>query len=114
MVYILNTEVPENKPLTSALKKIYGIGKERSNKVRREFGICSETKLNQLPKEIQNKIINFIEKEYLIGNDLKKILIQTNNDYIKIRSYKGSRIKNRLPRRGQRTHTNSKTIKKIK
>ena len=44
--------------------------------------------------------------------DLKKILIETNEEHVKIRNYKGNRIKNKLPRRGQRTHTNSKTAKK--
>jgi small subunit ribosomal protein S13 len=114
MIYLLNTEISEKKPICSALQDIYGIGRKRTKFLCQKFGIKEETKLKDLPKETQFKIVNFIEKEYLIGNELKKFLIQVNEDYIKTKTYKGSRIKNKLPRRGQRTHTNSKTTKSIK
>jgi small subunit ribosomal protein S13 len=112
MVYILNTEIPENKPISSAIQAIFGVGKKRSLFLCQEFGIKPQTKLKLINKNIQNKIINYIQKEYITGNDLKKILIETNKEHIEMRNYKGNRIKNKLPRRGQRTHTNSKTAKK--
>ena len=93
-------------------KSIFGVGKKRSVILCQEFGVKPQTKLKEINKNIQNKIINYIQKEYITGNDLKKILIETNEEHIKIRNYKGNRIKNKLPRRGQRTHTNSKTAKK--
>jgi small subunit ribosomal protein S13 len=112
MVYILNTEISDSKPISSAIQGVFGVGKKRSLTLCREFGIKPQTKLKEINKNIQNKIINYIQKEYVTGNDLKKILIETNEEHIKIRNYKGNRIKNKLPRRGQRTHTNSKTAKK--
>jgi small subunit ribosomal protein S13 len=112
MVYILNTEISDNKPISSAIQSIFGVGKTRSLILCQEFGIKPDTKLKKINKNIQNKIVNYIQKEYVIGNELKKFLIETNNEYVHIRSYKGNRIKNKLPRRGQRTHTNSKTAKK--
>jgi|SaaInlV_120m_DNA_3_1039746.scaffolds.fasta_scaffold17940_1 small subunit ribosomal protein S13 len=114
MVYLLNTEISERKPICSALQNIYGIGEKRAKFLCQKFGIKTETKLKDLPKETQYKIVNFIEKEYLIGNELKKFLIQINEDYVKTKTYRGSRIKNKLPRRGQRTHTNSRTVKNIR
>ena len=112
MVYLLNTEISENKPISSAIQAIFGIGKKRSLTLCQEFGIKPQTKFKQLNKNIQNKIINYIQKEYTTGNDLRKILIETNEEHVAMRNYKGNRIKNKLPRRGQRTHTNSKTAKK--
>jgi len=114
MIYLLNTEISERKPVCSALRDIYGIGGKRARFLCQKFGIKMKTRFKDLPKETHFKIVNFIEKEYLIGNDLKKFLIQINEDYIKTKTYKGSRIKNKLPRRGQRTHTNSRTIKSIR
>ena len=40
-------------------------------------------------------------------------LTQNYEHKIKIKCYKGQRSKLKLPRRGQRTHTNSKTTKKL-
>jgi len=113
MVYLLNTEISDNKPISAAIQGIFGVGKKRSITLCQEFGIKPQTKLRVLNKNLQNKLINYIQKEYVTGNDLKKILIETNEEHIKIRNYKGNRIKNKLPRRGQRTHTNSKTAKRI-
>jgi len=112
MIYILNTEISDNKPFSSAIQNIFGVGKRRSVILCQEFGIKPQTKLKEINKNIQNKLINYIQKEFITGDDLKKILIETNEGHIKIRNYKGNRIKNKLPRRGQRTHTNSKTAKK--
>jgi len=113
MVYLLNTEVSNDKPIATAIQAIYGVGKKRSLILCREFGVQPQTKFKDINKDIQNKFINYIQKNYVIGNDLKKNLIEINESHIKIRNYKGNRIKNKLPRRGQRTHTNSKTSKKF-
>jgi len=111
MVYLLNTEVSEKKTTCSALQSVYGIGEKRAKYLCQKFGIKTRTRLKNLPKETLYKITNFIEKEYLIGSELKKHLIQINEDYVKTKTYKGSRIRAKLPRRGQRTHTNSRTVK---
>jgi ribosomal protein S13 len=61
---------------------------------------------------MKNKIVLYIENNIIIGDDLKQGLIQTKENQIRIKSYKGIRTKFRLPRRGQRTHTNAKTVKR--
>ena len=74
MVYILNTEVSDRKPISSAIQSIFGVGKKRSVILCQEFGVKPQTKLKEINKNIQNKIINYIQKEYITGNDLKKFL----------------------------------------
>jgi len=113
MVYFLNTEILEQKTVSTALRKIFGVGKKRSLIMCFEYGIKPQTRFRDLKKEIQNRLANHIQKEYLIGDELKKKLIENNEGNLKLRSYKGNRFKNRLPRRGQRSHTNSKTVKRI-
>jgi small subunit ribosomal protein S13 len=49
-----------------------------------------------------------------IASDLKKSKLLNSKKLISIKSYKGLRRNQGLPVRGQRTHTNAKTAKKIK
>ena len=76
MVYILNTEISDNKPISSAIQGIFGVGKKRSLILCQQFGLKPQTKFKEINKNIQNKIVNYIQKEYITGNDLKKILIE--------------------------------------
>jgi len=115
MVYLLNTELPEKKNITIALQNIFGIGKAQAKKICNFLGLCNKTKIQELPTELKNKIILFIEKKnIIINNELKQMLIQTKENQIRIKCYKGQRAKYNLPRRGQRTHTNAQTVKKFK
>ncbi|MGX7582582.1 30S ribosomal protein S13 [Candidatus Vidania fulgoroideorum] len=92
------------------LTKIYGIGLKTSIKICKEFNIY-----NKRVKEIDN--INKIKvlkklKKFNIGLDLKKIIFYNIKRLIRINSYRGSRHLKKLPTRGQRTRTNSKTSRK--
>ncbi len=113
MVYILNTEISEKKNVKIALQNIFGIGKQKANEICLFLGISQDTKIKELSPQIKNKIILYIEKSFKIGDDLKQVLTQIKENQIRIKCYKGQRAKYKLPRRGQRTHTNSKTVKKL-
>ena len=52
--------------------------------------------------------------EHLIGKYLKEKTKKSINFFYNIRSCKGIRHKKRYPIRGQRTHTNAKTKKRLK
>ena len=61
------------------------------------------------------KLTKSIEKSKLIlTNELKKFQSLSLRTLIDIKSYKGLRRLKGLPVRGQRTHTNGKTPKKMK
>ena len=114
MVYLLNTELPDKKGIIIALQNIFGIGKAQSIKICKFLGLCHKTKTHELSTEFRNKIVLFIEKNIIIHQDLKQMLLQTKENQIRIKCYKGQRAKYQLPRRGQRTHTNAQTVKKLK
>ncbi len=110
---ILGITINNNKHIVFAIRKIYGIGKINS------YYICKKSKINynKLVKNLnetdiinlKNNINNFtIERELRIKTFLNIKRLK------EIKSYKGIRHKLKLPVRGQRTKTNSKTIKKIK
>jgi len=49
-----------------------------------------------------------------IKGDLKRVLLNTKKESLSIRLYKAVRSRQGFPVRGQRTHTNAKTAKKIR
>jgi small subunit ribosomal protein S13 len=114
MVYILNTNLNGKKKIHIALQEIYGLGKYQCNQICSELGISSEKRLNQLkPKELET-VTNFIIQNYEIGLDVKRLVLQNIQRFIKIGAYKGFRHIEGLPVRGQKTHGNSRTVRKLK
>jgi len=91
----------------------YGLGKNQNLKFKKFSGI--NTRLNcQFINRAQFKSLKRISKKMLLNKILKEA-IKNNIEFIeKLRSYKGVRHKLKYPCRGQRTHTNAKTIKKFK
>jgi len=114
MVYLLNTELVDKKNVKTALQNIYGVGKSQSTKICNYVGIGINTKIRDLSNELKTKIVLYIENNLTIGDDLRQNIINKKDIQIRIRCYKGQRAKYKLPRRGQRTHTNSRTVRKLK
>jgi|SouAtlMetagenome_1021521.scaffolds.fasta_scaffold03025_7 small subunit ribosomal protein S13 len=113
MIYILNTEISDKKPIKIALQNIFGVGKAKSIQICTHLGISEKTSIKFLTSEMKNKIVLYIENEIEIGDDLRKTLTQLKENQVRLKCYKGQRAKFKLPRRGQRTHTNAKTTKNV-
>lgn len=113
MVYILETEVDDNKSINIALISIHGINSFLSYKICKFLGLNKNLKLKSLTKEQKNSLILIINYfKIKINHDLRKYNTDKNRKSINIKNYRGFRKINKLPVRGQRTHTNSKTCKK--
>lgn len=112
MVYFLTTEIPSKKPVFIALQHVFGLGKKKTLGLLSLFGISKTAKIKTLSSVLKNKIIIYIEKNININDDLKQKLTQLKEQQQRLKTYKGQRSRFRLPRRGQRTHTNAKTAKK--
>ena len=109
MVYLLNTNVNENKTVIIALTEIYGIGKALALKICIIVGFSENVKFSRLDSNQIEKISKLINENFYFGNELKQVLQKQRKRLIKISSYRGLRFKQNLPARGQRTHTNAKT-----
>jgi small subunit ribosomal protein S13 len=113
MVYLFESELPENKSILLSLTHIYGIGKSNSFFICKKLGFSRNLKIKNLSKEQTNKLLKTIESSnFELAGDLKKIKLLTLKKLISIKSYKGLRRHQGLPVRGQRTHTNAKTARK--
>jgi len=114
-MYILENDLNEKKSIHIALNKVYGINLYLSRKICKLLGLCKNFKLKDLNKEQKNSLVFIILYLNLkINNDLKKFIYFNNNKLINLKNYKGFRRIKKLPVRGQRTHTNAKTCKKIR
>jgi Ribosomal protein S13 len=110
---LLNVTLDENKTILKELTKIYGIGFNRSKNILDSLQINHLLTFTQLTDEKKEELKTFIlTKEKSLGNALKRSVNNNFKREIALKTYKGSRYKNKVPVRGQRTRTNSKTAKK--
>jgi small subunit ribosomal protein S13 len=107
---ILGITIPDEQRLEMSLTIVYGIGRARAHKILDEAKIDYGTKAKNLKTEEENKLREIVEKFKLEG-DLKREISSNIKRLKDIQAYRGSRHTKRLPARGQRTKTNSRTVR---
>ena len=113
MIYLFDSELPENKSLPFALCNIYGLGKAHAFFICKKLGFSKNLKVEALSKEQVSRLLKHIESlNILIAGDLFKARLLIAKQLVFIKSYRGLRRFQGLPVRGQRTHTNAKTSRK--
>ena len=105
---ILVITIPDNKRLERGLTVVYGIGLSRSQKILEEAKLDVNKKAKDLTEEEEGTLRKLIE-DFTLEGDLKREAIANIKRLKDIESYRGSRHSKRLPVRGQRTKTNSRT-----
>ena len=107
---ILGITVPDNKRLEIGLTAIYGIGRSRAKLVLATTKIDGGLKPKDLSVEQENAVRKLIES-YKIEGDLKREVASNIKRLKDIKTYRGARHARHLPARGQRTKTNSRTVR---
>ncbi|CAN6309678.1 unnamed protein product [Urochloa humidicola] len=108
-VRIGGVEIPNHKRLEYSLQYIHGIGRSRSRQILSDLNFD-----NKVTKDLSKEEIITLRKEigkYMIGADLKRFNYVAIERLKEIRCYRGIRHELELPVRGQRTHTNCRTLK---
>lgn len=111
---ILGTRLVTNKPIRIALTKLYGIGNKTACDICDFMGFSHKLKIKDLSDKQHDFLVTHIKKNYIIEDNLRKIVRENLNHYLKNSSLKGYRHKRGLPVRGQRTCSNGRTKKKFK
>ena len=115
MVYLLETEISSKKAVHVSLREIYGIGKPMSMLICKKAGFSKNLKTFNLSDKQILKLLQIVENSNVLVNaELKKHKELFFKHLIDVKSYRGLRRLRGLPVRGQRTHTNSKTVKRQK
>lgn len=111
MVRVSNVNIPDEKRIEISLGYLFGIGRSLSNKVLASAKISPDKRAKDLTSEEINRIQEIIDKNYKIEGDLKREIHGNIKRMKEILCYRGMRHSRRLPSRGQRTKTNSRTVR---
>ena len=114
MTYILHTYLPPKMKVEKALQLYMGIGKFRSIQICSRLGLKPKILVSQLKSKQIESITQILKYTYYTKSFLKRIINDDIQRLIKIGSYRGFRHVQGLPVRGQRTRTNSRTIRRLK
>ncbi|QQS15867.1 MAG: 30S ribosomal protein S13 [Candidatus Moraniibacteriota bacterium] len=111
MVRIAGINIPDQKRIEVALTSVYGIGLVTSRKILEELSINPDTRSKDLLIEDANRLRDFIEKKYRVEGELRHSVKMNVKRLKEIACYRGVRHQKGLPVRGQRTKTNTRTIR---
>ena len=107
---ILGITIPDEKRLEISLTTLYGVGRSRALFILKKANVDASKKAKELTVEQENEIRKIIES-FRIEGDLKREVASNIKRLKDIGSYRGMRHSRGLPTRGQRTKTNSRTVR---
>ena len=111
MPRIAGINIPENKQILIALTYIYGIGLALSRKILQEAKINPFQKAKDLTSDDISRLKEIIEKKYKIEGELRREIMMNIKRLRDIGTWRGIRHIKGLPVRGQRTRTNTRTVR---
>lgn len=109
MARIAGVDIPRDKRVDVSLRYIYGVGKTLSAQTCASTQVDPSTKVRDLTDEEIARIREYIDRNFTVEGDLRKLVRQDIQRLIEINCYRGIRHRRGLPARGQRTRTNART-----
>jgi len=110
-VRIAGVTIPNEKRVEVALTYIFGIGLPKSSSIIKQAKVNPDTRVKDLSEEEVNKLREIVEKKSKVEGDLRREIASNIKRLKDIGSYRGSRHSKGLPARGQRTKTNTRTVR---
>lgn len=107
---IAGITIPDTKRLEISLTAIYGIGRPLAQTILNRAKVDFGQQAKNLTVEQENEIRKIIE-EFKIEGDLKREIGANVKRLKDIKAYRGVRHLRKLPVNGQRTKTNSRTVR---
>ncbi len=111
MPRIVGVDIPNDKSIWISLSYIYGIGQHTSKQILKEAKIEETVKASKLSEDELSRITQIIDRNYIVGGQLRR---QTSQNIARLRDiacYRGIRHRRGLPVRGQQTQSNARTRK---
>ena len=108
---LLGVNIPDQKRIEASLTYVYGIGPVIAKRILAEAKVNPDKRTKDITADEVNAIKLVVESKYRIEGELRQ-LVRSNIDRLKnLQAYRGIRHMRRLPVRGQRTKTNSRTVR---
>ena len=109
MARISGVTIPNDKHIEFALPYVYGIGHKTSQAILERASVDPATRVKDLTDAEISRIQDVINSTYTVEGELQRVVTANIKRVKDINSYRGSRHKQSLPSRGQRTRTNART-----
>ena len=111
MPRIVGVDIPNDKSIWISLTSINGVGRYTSEQILKEAGIEKSTKAGKLSEDELSRITQIIDRNYIVGGQLRRQVTQNIARLRDIACYRGIRHRKGLPVRGQCTQSNARTRK---
>ena len=108
---LLGVNIPDNKRVEVSLTYFYGIGLALSRKTLTAAKIDPNKRTKDLNPDELNRLKGWIEKNYQVEGELRQVIRRNIQRLKDLQTYRGLRHIKRLPVNGQRTKTNSRTVR---
>ena len=110
-IRIAGVNIPDEKRVVIALTYIHGIGRSQSEKILEKLKIDQNVRAFKLEADKVNQLREEIEKNYVLEGELRRRTYANVKRLKEIGCYRGIRHSRKLPVRGQRTKTNTRTVR---
>jgi small subunit ribosomal protein S13 len=111
MPRIVGVDIPDNKSIWISLTYICGVGKYTSGQILKEARIEKSARAGKLTEDELSRITQIIDRNYIVGGQLRRQVTQNIARLRDIACYRGVRHRKGLPVRGQCTQSNARTRK---
>lgn len=115
MVYTFrDVELGEKQIITVALRKVVGVGLSRARYICSVVGLTKNCRVGFVNYYIFSVITFLLKQHYGTDIFLKRMRENRLKEFLAFKSYKSIRFAAGLPIRGQHTHTNAQTVKRLR
>jgi small subunit ribosomal protein S13 len=111
MARIAGVTLPSQKRLVIALQYIYGVGEKRAMEILDRAKVSGDIRVKDLSLDQENAVRVIVEKEFRVEGELRRDVLSNIKRLKDIAAYRGTRHMKGLPVRGQRTKSNSRTVR---
>jgi small subunit ribosomal protein S13 len=107
----------KKKSIYQVLKSIPNVGDRKVKFICKSIGLLKSTSIDSITEPQLKSLSKWIESSFKGNHSVGFAFFQNRKSHIqslkKMGHVKGERLKNKLPVRRQRTHTNAKTCKRV-
>lgn len=110
MPRVAGIDIPEHKKIKIALQAIYGVGPKIAADILELANVATDKRARDLNSDEVNRLQKAFDR-YNVEGDLRRVINENIDRLKRIKSYRGLRHIAKLPVRGQRTKTNSRSAR---
>jgi len=113
MIVLLNVPLKDSQRVVITLTQIFGINKTTSKDICAQLGFSETLKVSDLTQNHQERLSQALRQLYVVENERLSLIRKQTQRLVSISSWRGIRLSQGLPCRGQRTHGNARTAKRL-